>query len=901
MTRRISIPLMLLACAALALVARGDAASSPYDWAKWREFWSFKPVVKPAVPAASNPSWIRNPIDAFILAKLDENHRTPAPEADRDTLVRRVTYDLSGLPPTPEEIRAFRADKSPDAYEKLVDRLLASPHYGEHWGRHWLDVARYVPGRISFPGVKHSRGDQAYRDYVVRAFNSDKPYNRFVTEQLAGDLLPPSTDRQQYFDQITAPAFLSIGGWFDMETDPSRLRLEMIDEQINTTTKGLLGLSVACARCHDHKFDPIPTEDYYSLAGVFRSTKLIGNLNEFWRDGRVRQLRPLAMPDEVAANDAIEKRIDEKKAQLWTFLSNEHERLSKTWKADESKYREAAAKVDRPFVKSIEAEQFDGQDNLRIAQLMKDGKATDVLETQTPGAQWVRYRIELPETAKYTLEALYSTDEGSPVYVQANGTYVTENALNEPTGGWDLKYQRWATLATLELRKGVNFLRLGFKKEGSFPRLDRIRLIGQNKATEDQIAQTAAAAGLDRELLERFVIDPQQPWPTVAGVVGYLDDAGQQRVGDLRSEATALATQIAPHEQVVAVTDEAQPQDVPVHLRGETYAVSKTNVPRGTLRLLDGALSRPNVSTGSSGRLELARWITDPRNPLTARVMVNRIWGWHFGRGIVATPSDFGSRGEPPTHPELLDWLAATFVEQGWSIKQLQRLILTSNTYRMSSAESESELARHTAPHGATLRHISDSAGAERTQIADDPENKLLSRFPRRRLEAEAIYDAMRSTTNMIPRQQSGTPLDREKSSQRAMYILSNGKAPPGLGGDVRKFFGLFDYDLSTAPIAQRMTSQTAAQSLFWMNSPLVKFMAGKFAERLLRMDKLDDPKRVDMAYLLALGHEPSPAVKKSALAFLEQAVSEDGKTSQEAWSELCQALYGSAEFRYLE
>ncbi len=898
MTRRIHIPLMLLACAVLAGVARGDAASSssPYDWAKWRQFWSFKPVVKPAVPPVPNPSWVRNPIDAFILAKLDENHRQPAPEADRDTLIRRVTYDLTGLPPTPEEIRAFRADKSSGAYEKLVDRLLASPHYGEHWGRHWLDVARYVPGRISFPGVKHSRGDQAYRDYVVRAFNNDKPYDRFVIEQLAGDLLPATRDRQKYFDQITAPAFLSIGGWFDMETDPNRLRMEMIDEQINTTTKAFLGLSVACARCHDHKFDPIPTEDYYALAGVFRSTKIIGNLNQFWRDGRVRQTRPLAMPEEVAANDAIEKQIDQKKAQLWSFLSAEHERLSKTWKADESKYCEAAAKIERPLVKNIEAEQFDGQDNLRIAQLMKDGKATDVLETQTPGAQWVRYKIELPDTAQYTLEALYSTDEGSPLYVQANGTYVTEKALSEPTGGWDLKYQRWAPLATFELRKGVNFLRLGFKKEGSFPRLDRIRLIRQNKATEDQVAQAASAAGLNRELLERFVIDPQQPWPMVAGVVGYLDDAGQAHVADLRSETAALESQIVPHEQIIAVTDESQPQDVPVHLRGDTYAVSKTTVPRGTLRLLDGALPRPSISAGSSGRLELAQWVTDRRNPLTARVMVNRLWAWHFGRGIVATPSDFGSRGEPPTHPELLDWLAATFVEQGWSVKQIQRLIVTSSTYRMSSDSDSSN-----AQQSATKAHNLNIAGAKRTQIADDPENKLLAHFPRRRLDAEAIYDAMRSTTNMIPRQESGTALNLERSAQRAMYILSNGRAPQGLGGEVRKFFTLFDYDLSTPPIAQRPTSQTAAQSLFWMNNPLVKYMAGKFADRLLRMDKLDDPKRLDMAYLLALGHEPDPAVKKEALAFLEQSMGDDGKTPQEAWSELCQALYGSAEFRYVE
>jgi hypothetical protein len=873
MTRRISIPLIVLACAAVSALARGDAASSaaPYDWAKWRQFWSFKPVVKPAVPTVSNPSWVRNPIDAFILAKLDENHRKPASEADRDTLIRRVTYDVTGLPPTPEEIRAFRADKSPDAYEKLVDRLLASPHYGEHWGRHWLDVARYVPGRISFPGVKHSRGDQAYRDYVVRAFNSDKPYNRFVTEQLAGDLLPPSSDRQQYFDQITAPAFLSIGGWFDMETDPNRLRLEIIDEQINTTTKGLLGLSVACARCHDHKFDPIPTEDYYSLAGVFRSTKLIGNLNEFWRDGRVRQVRPLAMPDEVAANDAIEKRIDEKKAQLWKFLSGEHERLSRQWKADEPKYRDAAAKIDRPFVKSIEAEQFDGQDNLRIAQLMKDGKATDVLETQTPGAQWVRYRVELPETAKYTLEALYSTDEASPVYVQANGTYVTESALSEATGGWDLKYQRWATLATFELRKGVNFLRIGFRKDGSFPRLDRLRLIRQNKATEDQIAQTAAAAGLDRELLERFVIDPQQPWPTIAGVASYLDDAGQQRATDLRSEAAALATQITPHEQVVAVTDEAQPQDVPVHLRGETYAVSKSNVPRGTLRLLDGALPRPSVSTGSSGRLELAQWVTDPRNPLTARVMVNRIWGWHFGRGIVATPSDFGSRGERPTHPELLDYLAGELIKYNWRLHPIHKLIMTSAVYTQGSRADEA-----------------------RAKV--DRENKLLWHFPPRRLEAEVIRDTLLAVGGDLDAKQFGPGTLDPASKRRSIYFtVKRSKLMP--------MMVIFDAPEALTGMADRPTTTIAPQALHLLNNPQGRAHARGLARRIAPDSRTPLEDAVRQGYRIALARTPTPDELTDGVAFVRaQEAPYPANTGREAaLADFCQVLMCLNEFVYVE
>src|SRR5687768_12088823 len=267
---------ILTFCIVMAVLAGAlGADAAPYDWDTWRQFWSFKAVERPAPPAVRDASWVRNPIDRFILAKLEVEGLKPAAEADKLTLIRRLTFDLTGLPPTPEEIRAFQQDKSADAYEKLVDRLLASPHYGERWGRHWLDVARYVPGRISFPGVKNTKGDAHYRDYVVRAFNKDKPYDRFLTEQLAGDLLPPAADREQQFDQITAPAFLSIGAWFDQETDPNRLRMEMVDEMVNATSQAFMGLTVACARCHDHKTDPIPTADYYALGGIFRSTRIV--------------------------------------------------------------------------------------------------------------------------------------------------------------------------------------------------------------------------------------------------------------------------------------------------------------------------------------------------------------------------------------------------------------------------------------------------------------------------------------------------------------------------------------------------------------------------------------------------------------------------------------------------
>jgi hypothetical protein len=982
--------------------ARNDAAAGAdaYDWKQWAEFWAFRPVVKPAVPDVSKvppaggasraaPGWGRNPIDAFVLAKLRAAGLSPAAEANKLTLVRRATFDLTGLPPTPEEIRAFLADASDDAYERLVDRLLASPHYGERWGRHWLDVARYVPGRVSFVGVKNTAGDSHYRDYVVRAFNADKPYDRFVTEQLAGDLLPvpdgvakgdadgdagtsggagsvTAADRQAYLDQLVAPAFLSIGSWFDMDTDPNRLRLEMVDEMVNTTTKAFLGLSVACARCHDHKFDPIPIADYYALGGIFRSTRLLGELNEFWRDGRVRQLRPLAMPAEVAANYATRKRAADVKQQRWDALVAKHAERTAAWGRDEASYRAAADRVRAgapagasagaavPVVLAFEAEDFDGQNNLRIAQLRKGDKATDVLETLNPTAQFVVYRVVVSDTGTYRLTALHSTDDRTPITVTFNGDTVATAALAEPTGGFDPLYQRWDVAGTGTLRSGVNFVRLS-AKGGMFPRLDRFRVAKADAALDARVTSVAAERGLDARLLARFVESPSEPWPTVADVEALLPDAERAELARLSAEADRLAARARPFPLAVAVTDEPAPVDLPVHLRGQTYRTSAALVPRGVPRFLDHALPRPEIPAGASGRLELAKWLTDPRHPLTARVMVNRVWGWHFGRGLVDSPSDFGSRGSAPTHPELLDWLAATFVEQGWSVKQLHRLILTSSTYRQGGASSGggagagaekgtgagavadanagadqseprgsalgSEGATNATglePSGPVAKAIGDiraSGGSKpvvpvrtdttvrkgtTSDVDPDPDDRLLSHFPRRRLEAEALYDAMLSTTNALPRQPAGAAVDLAKSGNRAMYTLTTGRSPKGLGPDVRKMLALFDCDLTGQPVGQRPASATPAQSLFWLNSPLVTTFADAFAARLLKMDKLTDAKRLEMAYLLAVGRPPSPAMAERSLAFLAQC-EDDGEEPQAAWAKLCQALYASTEFRYVE
>jgi mono/diheme cytochrome c family protein len=876
-----------------------------YDMGVWRKFWSFRPIRKPIPPRVKNQAWVVNPIDAFVAAQQEAHGFQSVGPADKLTLIRRATLDLTGLPPTPQEIDAFMNDTSGGAYEKLIDRLLASPHYGECWGRHWLDVARYVQGRIIFRGDDRIHNAQPYREYVVRALNKDKPYDQFLTEQLAGDLLPPTTTPEQYFDQITAPAFLSIGAWFDQCTDPNRLRLEMIDDMVNVTSRAFLGLSVGCARCHDHKHDPIPTRDYYALAGVFGSTRLVGEFSDYWRDGRERQKRPLAMPDQVAANDRIRARIDARAAELWQFRQARHAELMAQWKKNEPAYRKAAAAIDRPNVISIEAEDFDGFSNLRVAEVPRDGRPNnEVVETRYRLDQWVKYKVSVPKTSDYAFEAFYASPKKTPLRMTVNGEPVATDALAEPTGAWSLDRGRWQRIGVGQLREGLNFIRFEQDQGEDFPRLDRLRFVQLDPKRAERIKQLAAERGLHPLVLEGFVNDPDDAYPTPAGIEPYLSEGDRQVIAGYEASIAALEKVVTPYELIIAVSDAAHPTNLAVHPGGDTYQTRGDPVPRGVPQLFDNLIDRPTVPPDESGRLELARWLTDPRNPLPARVMVNRIWAWHFGRGLVETPSDFGSHGAEPTHPELLDWLAATFIEQGWSMKKIHRLIMLSNTYRQSSrVEAKAESGEPKAESGEPKAKSGnrDARPETRDPFSADPDNRYVWHYNRRRLEAEAIYDGMLTSIGKVPRQPAGQPLDPVKSYDRAMYVLTTGRSPVGLGVEIRKMLGLFDYDDSGAPIARRPISATPAQSLWWLNNPLPKYYAGKFAERLLKIEDLPPERRLRDAYRIALGRSPTPAEQKQVLAYLEHCLNEERIDQKEAWTRVCLAIYSSSEFRYIE
>jgi cytochrome c553 len=649
-----------------------------------KDHWAFRPIRDPSLPTVGGPQ-SANPIDLFIESRLQAAHIQAAPPAERRVLIRRVTFDLTGLPPTPAEIEAFIADGSPGAWEKVVDRLLASSAYGERWGRHWLDVARYADSNGLDENTAFANAWR-YRDYVIRSFDRDKPFDRFIREQIAGDLLPDGGT-----DGLIATGFLVLGPKLLAEPDKQKMVMDIVDEQIDVVSKAFLGLTVSCARCHDHKFDPIPTLDYYSLAGIFKSTKTMATLNTVARAHE----RPL--PDENSA-------------------------------------------------------------------------------------EMLAYRAEVEQ-----------------------------------------------------LRREVKRLEREF---GSVPVSDRVRRQEIHEAAELR-----------------------------------------------RSEIKRLEPQAGGSGMCLAVSDESTPADIKVHVRGNTQTLGDL-APRKFPRIIAGD-KQPAIPARASGRLQLADWIASPDNPLTARVIVNRVWQHHFGEGLVRTPDNFGSLGERPTHPELLDWLASRFIEDGWSLKKLHRRILLSAVYQRSSRGQPSQ---------------------------GDPENRLLARFERRRLEAEAIRDAMLFVAGTLDRTAGGSRLDNgnfEYVTNDQSHTRTRYDAPcrsiylPVIRNNVYDFFQAFDFVEPHVPTGKRDSTVVAPQALFMMNNPLVVAQSRRFAESLLAAADTDE-KRIETAYQRAFGRAPRPDEVSRTIGFLQryqEGLAETDKANRRlaAWQAFCQVLFASSEFITIE
>jgi hypothetical protein len=640
------------------------------DWDAARKHWAFQPIPDAEPPAESDPLWSKNPIDRFVRARLRQAGMEPAVAADRRTLIRRATFDLTGLPPTPEETAAFIADPAEDAFDRVVDRLLSSPAYGERWGRHWLDLVRYATTN----GADENHGlpeAWRYRDWVIRSLNVDLPMDQLIVQQLAGDLLPVPEDEQAAGDLLTATGLLVLGPKMLAEQDKEKMLIDIADEQVDTISRTMLGLTLSCARCHDHKFDPLSARDYYALAGIFYSTRTMQNRDfvSKWME------RPLPSREVTERRRQQQQRIDAVKSEL-----------------------------------------------------------------------------------------------------------------------------------------------------------EQLKVAGQKELAT---ARQAELEKLQKEL---------------------------------------------PQYAMVMAAEDGERCNLPVHLRGNHLKPGPDLVPRGMPSILTEVAPADSISGDESGRLQLARWLVSPQQPLTARVMVNRLWMWHFGRPLMRSPSNWGLQAEAPSHPELLDWLARELMRRGWSLKSMHRLVLSSRTWQMSSVQR-----------------------ADYQEL--DPENRLLWRQNRRRLEAEEVRDAVLLTGGGLDRT-SGGMAGSVDAPRRAIYLPIDRAA-------LYEMFSTFDYVETAGHIEQRPATTVPNQALFLLNSSLVHEQSRRLAEGQGAADVgfpgAAAEELCSRLFDVIYGRPASMAERAEAMTFLQQldsalsGVADERERRLQCWATLCRTLLAGNQFLFVD
>ncbi|HEY2158083.1 MAG TPA: DUF1553 domain-containing protein, partial [Isosphaeraceae bacterium] len=735
-----------------------------------RKFWSYQPPKGGEPPKVADAEWPANEIDRFVLAGLEAKGLRPVREADRATLARRLWFDLVGLPPMPEEVDAFVNDRAPDAYERLVDRLLASPGFGERWGRHWLDVARFGES-LTLRGLV-LKDAWRYRDYVIESFNADRPFDRFVREQVAGDLLP-AADLDERRRQLVATSFLVLGNSNLEEQDKGQLVMDVVDEQLDTIGKAFLGQTIGCARCHDHKFDPIPTKDYYALAGILRNTKTLEHANvSKWLE------HPLPEPPEVEARlRAHEAAV----AALEAKAKAERARLAASGKAAVG----AMAVKDVPGVVVDDAQAKKvgtWKASTHSGTYVGAGYIHD--EDEGKGDKTLTFQPELPEAGLYEVWLGYTPGGNRAASVPV----MILSADGETTARVDMRQAppiagRFASLG-----------RHRFEKNGQG------YVLVANEGTTGHVVADAVA----------FV-----PVDASGRVASIGKAAADDTVPKLEAELKRLRANGPKRETVLAVEEVPRVEETRVHVRGSVHNLGEP-APRGFLRVASyGAL--PAMPSHESGRRELADWLASRDNPLTARVFVNRAWHWLFGSGIVRTPDNFGTTGEPPSNQALLDHLAVRFMEDGWSVKRLVRRIVTSRAYRLAAVDD---------PRGREV----------------DPENRLVWRANRRRLDAECLRDAMLSVSGRLDPSRGGPgfPSDlaadygfHRDDDRRSVYLPAFRNAMP----DLLEAFDVADPSLV---VGRRNVSTVAPQALVLMNHPFVIEQARRAADRLRAIPGLD-------------------------------------------------------------
>ncbi|MCY3004990.1 MAG: DUF1553 domain-containing protein [Planctomycetota bacterium] len=927
------------------------------DFDQARQFWSFVSPKSPEIPTTQGSDWPESSIDHFTLAAMKARELSPVSKAGKRELIRRASFDLTGLPPTPQDVDSFLADQNTNAFARLIDRLLDSPAYGERWGRYWLDVARYSEDQAHTFSVQPNTHGYRYRDWVIAAFNSDMPFDLFVKYQIAADVMP--IDEPQRLRNLAALGYFGLGAQYYKNTDAAKAAADELDDRIDTLTRGFLGLTVSCARCHDHKFDPIPQQDYYSLAGVFHSSRLhnaplvpspevdrynaaqqkIKELDEaiqqtIAREGpKIRESRICEIKQYLLATQSFQlaKSADSSlKLPAFAKANDLDPSTLKRW-IDFLKSKESSPPLAlRPWFNAIALEpkqqseqQSDAaagafEDHLRLLLRQRDGLLSPeeqsklTLNTPTGNARYISPMVtRTSPIAAIDVEIKGATELFLVVNDGGNGPSCDHADWLEPklitaSGEIALTEKQWetvsATFGSVNLDKSVTgqALRVAGKTYSkgigthatSVLRFelpdDALRFValgGLDNSGSDQGGDCGTNATVQFRVYTETPTDIQVgPSDLLAEIIGEkgpfamelrsietkLPEALRETLAAQRSELEVLRGESPAIYPMAHVIAEATPSDLQVMVRGNPANRGEV-APRRFLRILSS--QPPEAFTQGSGRLELADAIASSDNPLTARVMVNRIWQHHFGRGLVGTPDNFGKLGEPPTHPELLEYLTVKFMDQGWSIKSLHREIMLSATYQLSSDRNDSNL-----------------------QI--DADNRYLWRMTRRRLDVEAWRDALLATSGRLDGKLQGpsTNLADANNNRRTVYAFISRH-------ELDNMLRLFDFPDANITASVRAETTVPQQQLFVLNSPFMIEQSKAFAARILTESAAGPEDRIQHAYKLAFGRSASPSELQVGLEYLQaqDAPEEKEHNKLDRWERYAQALLASNEFLYID
>ncbi len=954
--------------------AKAAAKPAGIDLEAGRKHWAYQPISKPPTPAVAHAAWAKTDLDVFILNHIEGAGLQPAAQADKRTLIRRATFDLTGLPPKPDEVSAFLADESPEAYDKLIERLLASPQYGERWGRHWLDVVRYTD---SFDSRATPATDPVevwrYRDWVVNSVNADMPYDQFLRYQIAGDLIP-APDGGYNRDGLVATGMLAIGNWPQGDADKEKMVSDIVDDQIDVVSRGLLGSTLACARCHDHKFDPFTTQDYYALAGIFYSTSILPGPGAKTEGSPILHL-PLASKEEIAQRAADQQQAEALRAERATLVREAQVQWVKQESARAADYLLAASASP-----GVDPATLNPQVVERWARFINQ-TGFALMNRVTPGIHGKAGLLGRVGTEDMPAAAANTSDEEMkylsitqpakslivhpapviPVEVAWRSPEAISGSVTARVADADASCGDGVAWKLINRRSGQDtILREGMVANGGAEdvTLDapldfnagdfvilRVEPAMGHACDSTVLDLTIAPANgpawnLSSEVVPQFELG--NPWPDAAGrpevwwlaesraglapdsilfapwttakaevaagarpaeslrdaarlvqasalqpadgamaeyLAKFLGEAGpfwieappleqNPRLAEIDLALAPLDTRLAKSiELAVGIQEGGVPntpysgiRDVKVHKRG-SYANLGDLVPRRMPVVLAGEV-QPTVGAGS-GRLELADWVASKSNPLAARVMVNRVWMLHFGQGLVRTPGDFGKQGMPPTHPELLDYLASEFIESGWSLKHLHRLMMGSATYQQAS-------------------------GGNGLSASKDPENQFFARMNRRKIEAEAVRDSILAASGRLDLAMGGMAVTDIAAPRRTLYLRT-------VRSNLNTFTTLFDGADPTSVVPRRNETLVSPQALFMLNNPFVVAEAEALAAKYA--GEADIRAVVGALYEALFARPVTEQELGEGLALLKEL----GYPGDGALAAYIQVLYSSNEFMFVD